>query len=60
MNREILPTQIWQNNLTKWMYKVSSTTPNKVEMYLLLDLWDCEIVSKEELHKNYTFIDELI
>ena len=60
MNREILPTQIWQYNFTDEMYKVSSTTPEKVELYLFENPWVDKIVSKEELHKNYTFIDELI
>ena len=60
MNIEILPTQIWQENFTEERYKVSSTTPDKVELYLFDNPWVDVIVSKEELYKNYTFIDELI
>ena len=56
MKREIRILQIWQHNITEETYKVSSTTPDKVELYLFENPWLDEIVSKEELYQNYTFI----
>lgn len=60
MKIEILPMQIWRHNITEEMYRVSSTTPEKVELYLFENPWVDEIIIKEELYKNYTFIEELI